>query len=187
VGSLPNRRITQRNLYSVLGLINHDRPADSPLLQAPIRPHGTARAPIFTDRSLAQYKQMVDWVYRVAQAPPPSEAGTAGLLGSPDPAVQPAAYESPFDAERDSAEPGKFAGFSGERAAAVPTAGRSSPKHGRSEPVRGARRSEHSVKPGASAPPTAADPFDPEVFNRRFGASSQPVPAAVPLPNPEAP
>jgi hypothetical protein len=53
-GTNASRRLTQRNLYAVLGYVDRNNPANSPLLTAPRRAHGTARAPIFTDRQLSQ-------------------------------------------------------------------------------------------------------------------------------------
>ncbi len=75
LGKTPSRRLTQRNLHAVLATINRDDPPASPLLTAPIAPHGTAKAAIFTNREVVQYKHLVDWVHRVASdatAPQPA-------------------------------------------------------------------------------------------------------------------
>ena len=65
-GGLPSRRLTQRNLYAVLELVDRDDPAGSPLLTVPSRPHGTAKAPVFTHGQTAVYGQLLDWCYRVS-------------------------------------------------------------------------------------------------------------------------
>lgn len=65
-----SRSTTQRNLEQVLALVNRDDPPQSPLLQTPIRAHGTVKLPIFTDRHQAQYRQVVQWVYAVAGSQP---------------------------------------------------------------------------------------------------------------------
>lgn len=61
-----SRRATQRNLHSVLGIVDTDKPDNSPLLTAPIRAHGTSRAPVFTSRQTLQYQQLVAWAFAVA-------------------------------------------------------------------------------------------------------------------------
>ena len=45
---------------------DRNNPSESPLLKMPKRAHGTARAPIFTDRQLVQYRQLAAWCHRVA-------------------------------------------------------------------------------------------------------------------------
>ncbi len=64
-GRPPSRRLTQRNLYAVIGLIRWEDPSNSPLLTAPIKPHGTSRTAMFTDRQVGQYQDLVRWVYLV--------------------------------------------------------------------------------------------------------------------------
>jgi len=88
-GSLPSRRLTQRNLHSVLEWVNRDSPEKSPLLTVPSGPHGPARAPVFTNNQTALYQQLTDWCYRVSR--------TQG------PAVR-ASYEQPVGGGRN--EPG---------------------------------------------------------------------------------
>jgi len=71
VGSLPSRRLTQRNLYAVLEWVDRDDPGKSPLLTIPTRPHGTARAPVFTNSQTAIFGHLYDWCYRVSRAQSP--------------------------------------------------------------------------------------------------------------------
>ncbi len=80
-----SRTTTQRNLEQVLMLVQQDDPSMSPLLQTPIRPHGSVKMPIFTDRHQGQYRQLVQWVYAVAGSytpsrPPSLTERTAPLL-----------------------------------------------------------------------------------------------------------
>jgi hypothetical protein len=77
-GKAPSRRATQRNLYAVLSAIDQEHPAQSPLLSAPMRPHGQAKSAVFTSREVMQYQQLVHWVYMIANQQSP-HAGTAGL------------------------------------------------------------------------------------------------------------
>jgi hypothetical protein len=79
------RTTTQRNLEQVLAMVDRDNPPASKLLQAPIRPHGSLKSPIFTDRQQSQYRQLVQWVYAVAGTQnavekPTLEERTAPLL-----------------------------------------------------------------------------------------------------------
>ena len=65
-GSLPSRRLTQRNLYPVLEWVDRDEPGRSPLVTVPTRPHGSSRAPIFANPQNAVYGQLVDWCSRIS-------------------------------------------------------------------------------------------------------------------------
>jgi hypothetical protein len=168
----PSRRLTQRNLYATLESIDWDDPSASPLLTAPTRPHASARAPIFADQQFAQYKQIVDWVYRVAQAPPPppeEEVAAASHEGSDDrlPEGLPALFTSPgssgetpvpsSDQEGDvrTAEPVRDPLFEAETG--LPS--------GDLETIDRQETSDQDASLPHFAP---ADPFDPEIFNRRF-------------------
>jgi hypothetical protein len=72
VGTLPSRRLTQRNLYAVLEWVNRDDPGKSPLLTIPSAPHGTTRAPVFANNHTAMYQQLSDWCYRVSRTGSPA-------------------------------------------------------------------------------------------------------------------
>jgi hypothetical protein len=78
------RKSTQRNMASVLTMIDRDHPAESRLLAVPIRPHGGGEA-IFTDRQQAQYKQLVEWVYQVSGSSRPADPPTLDERTSPLP------------------------------------------------------------------------------------------------------
>lgn len=71
IGTQPTRRLTQRNLYATLEWIDREDPGNSPLLSMPAHPHGTARAPVFGSPQMAQYRQLLDWCYRVCQMESP--------------------------------------------------------------------------------------------------------------------
>ncbi len=70
VGKTSSRRFTQRNLYSIVELIDRADPPASPILTIPVAPHGSAKAPIFTNKDVVQYRQLVNWVMRVSQNAP---------------------------------------------------------------------------------------------------------------------
>ncbi len=193
---LAGRHPTQRNLQAALMLVNRDKPEESKLLQSPIRPHGTLKVPVFTDREQAQYRQLVTWVYLAAGnremaarptleergAPLPQtisrkdqpavpesidvapvevgplEGGPAAPTQlAPAPAVQPA---DPAAADAENPFPDQ-AGTHGERASTgVPVSW---------EKLRGQALLRSSQKAGDAAREfVPKDPFDPEIFNRRF-------------------
>lgn len=158
-----NRRLTQRNLHAVWQTVNTNDPAASPLLTQPIRPHGKAKGPIFSGHSAAQYRQLVAWVYAATrqrrpqpaseedEPPPPPLALTTKKKPSkrrPAPAVTAA---PPLDDAAAASEPD-------EEPLPVPP-----DEAGSDAPAR------HSSKEAqADDDYIPVDPFDPEVFNRRF-------------------
>ncbi len=171
-GRPPGRRLTQRNLHSTLECIDHEDPAASPILGAPVRPHGSAKAAVFTDRQTDQYKQLVRWVYQVArepapEAPVPEEEG-GQLPGQDKPTwfAMPAVYTAPLDPRRDDLPDGSPDAFP----LGVPAwDGQLRPEQAAPDagPSPGAPNS--TVERGASPLQFAPlDPFDPEIFNRRF-------------------
>lgn len=102
-GRPPSRRLTQRNLHAVVKLINWEDPSKSPLLTAPIQPHGTSRTAIFTDRQVDSYQELVRWVYLVAQGkkverekPRDVVAATHTEGKLPRSAVMPASHNMPI-------------------------------------------------------------------------------------------
>ncbi len=50
-----SNRLTQRNLYAVLQMVNRENPPASPLLTVPIKPHGDQKAAVFKSHDVAQY------------------------------------------------------------------------------------------------------------------------------------
>lgn len=123
-GRPPGRGETAQNLQTILQWIDFASPGSSPLLKAPLEPHGRLAVPIFSGADMRQYRELVDWVYTVTRRrvpPPPAETVShpdggvtppdgisatppaAGIqldgLGSIfDPAVQPAGFEAPMPA-----------------------------------------------------------------------------------------
>lgn len=101
----PSRRLTQRNLMTVLRYVDSTNPAESPLLALPIKEHGPARAAIFMSRDMAQYRQLTAWVGQVTRgaSPPVAQSVTKpaqpllqSVSGSAPPAAaRPAAASSP--------------------------------------------------------------------------------------------
>ena len=145
LGKTPSRRLTQRNLHSVIRCVNSGDPAMSPLLLNAIREHGDTKAPVFTSRDVSQYKQLVSWVYLVAQksAPMPTET----VAPQPVPLLQAPLTPAAAPAPLISAAPSQ----------GTPAAGQ--PETAKSSGAAPAKKVEVFVP---------ADPFDPEIFNRQF-------------------
>ena len=176
-GRPASRRLTQRNLHSTLEWIDRDTPAASRLLTAPIRPHGSAQAAVFTDQQVEQYQQLVDWVNWVAQSEEPGASATHESKQAlprrdvpPWPTI-PAVHTDSVESAGDDSPHGGLGAYSPGR----PTPygelalGASSPP-----PDRPGTISSPTVKPSASMPRfVPVDPFDPAIFNRRFFPESR--------------
>ena len=154
-GKLASRRITQRNLYSVLPFVDRENPAGSRLLTAPNGPHGTAKQAIFNEHQAAQYKRMVDWAASLAQQSTPESPATLdarGALRAGRPRLRRRRYRK---------RP--------ERPVRCPSAGKASRPD--------ARAARNAGQTGCRPPPASfdqpADPFDPEVFNRRYATEKK--------------
>ncbi len=145
-GKAASRRVTQRNLYAVLPLVDRDEPAASRLLTAANGPHGTLKQPVFDERQAAQYQRMVDWAVRLAGHAVPESPATVQRT---------AAFESSSPASVQN--PPQVLARDARRARPLSAQGET-----------------HNVKRGAADTSAvlpsdrSADPFDPEIFNRRF-------------------
>jgi hypothetical protein len=71
------RRLTQRNLYATLQMIDPADPDASPLLTIPRGPHGGEKQGLFTGKQDSQWQQLRDWV-RLAAEPRDAAEETAG-------------------------------------------------------------------------------------------------------------
>lgn len=166
-GRPPSRRLTQRNLHAALQWIDKDDPAASLLLKLPVERHGTTKTVIFTDRQVGQYKQLVEWVYQVTQTPLPS--APAGDQAADSPVVQ-ASHMAPLSARSPVIRPEKPPGFDfsvpetrsqpDRKIDVLPLKRKAGPGQGGGRPA---------VRRGNPLPQfTPVDPFDPEIFNRRY-------------------
>jgi len=173
-GGFPTRRLTQRNLHAALQSIDWDDPPASPLLTAPTRPHTCATAPIFTDQQFAQYKQIVDWVYQVTQAPQPQQdVATVSHHASDDPLPggRPALFTSPAVSGEGSVPSSDQEGqvSANQPADDPPIEAGTAPPSGGLKTADRPQSSDQDVRLPQFVP---ADPFDPEIFNRRFFPST---------------
>ncbi|MBL8829939.1 MAG: hypothetical protein JNM18_23370 [Planctomycetaceae bacterium] len=157
IGRNASRRLTQRNLYATLEKVNRAKPSESPLVVAAIRPHGGSKTPILSGRDLVQYQYLVAWVQRLGEGAKPVAAPTAATTqlapGAPTPVPEPRATDVLLQSARPQS--------------AVPVA------NGDAATQRALDKlgsSPNGAAPTSDKQPAtpSRDPFDPEVFNRRF-------------------
>jgi hypothetical protein len=144
-GKTVTRRFTQRNLHAALEAVNLDSPGESPLLLAPTAPHGNVAGAIFSERDEPQLRVLVDWVTQVTRdrerkplAVTPVEA--------PGQLMQ-ASYAEPMHLPQTGID---------DIVPSQPSADGPSPA------------AAHGSSTSSIVPPVPRDPFDPEVFNRRY-------------------
>ncbi|MBN1588081.1 MAG: hypothetical protein JW888_01040 [Pirellulales bacterium] len=165
-----SRRMTQRNLHAALEWIDRRKPDDSRLLVESIRAHGTAEKPAFTDKDAAKYRQIVEWVYRVAE-PGRANHSTPETIDFNGLAQARAMTAGP------TTRPGNVGGLVPNASGATLTRPLTTPNgvpSGQStvvEPPDG-QPNGSSVKRGVPIKRfVPVDPFDPEIFNRRYHAA----------------
>ena len=173
--SRPSRRITQRNLQATLKLIDREDPTRSPLLTAALRPHGPLDVSVSAGRQADQYERVADWVYRVARG-----SGTAVPASRQEPAeyAASAVYTGPVTTGPVTTGPvtessaDHSAGRTGDIRLQGLGLGNEIPQAlGQPDASIDAPSNAHrpQVKRGGLPPSFAPiDPFDPEIFNRRF-------------------
>lgn len=172
-GRPPSRRLTQRNLLATLQWINRSDPASSPLLAAPTRAHGTAKAPIFTDHQVSQYQELVDWVYRVCQMPSPVTPISKHREPARRPShVTPASHDEPISAGARAPFPGLLPASPNRAAPNREAGGASGMRPGGSGQLPANVNARRAQQIPASMP---ADALDPEAFNRQFAPPQRPV------------
>ncbi|MCC6126800.1 MAG: hypothetical protein IT426_17695 [Pirellulales bacterium] len=199
-GEAANRRLTQRNLHAVLQYVNREHPEQSRLLTLPAAPHGPAKKAIFTERQTGQYFRFSQWVMgfdtrdfpksaelMAEQDLPqnPAEDLPADSLSAPRLLPGDARRAKPLIAERKTpAKPNSAADAASSEIAPAsyqePPAeflhsSRARPGKASFPPQPQPRLPMEKVKRGAPLPqPESKDPFDPEIFNRRYHKAETP-------------
>ncbi len=104
-GQSATRRLTQRNLANTFQWITPKDPLRSPLLTAPLGPHGSAKTPIFGNPQTESYQRLVRWVLLASGAGTAPEALVQGGViggtgrrhaGPPSPGMRPTASSAPI-------------------------------------------------------------------------------------------
>lgn len=149
------QRFTQRNLYAVLQFVDRNDPLNSPLFTKPQSPHGSGTTAAFDARNRAQLQELQTWLEQIAYRK------ESTLPTTIDP--QSAQLTTPLRATP------------GERASAgVTTASAMAPVSGDVPPQDSPAATTPAAAPlPANLPPTSRawqprDPFDAEIFNRRY-------------------
>ena len=147
------RRFTLRNLHAVMQWVDLEHPESSPLLKVPSCAHGGLDTAVFGPREQQQFELLAAWVRSATVVPSapvhelvsePHLAPATGLLQ--------ASYLQPFDLPEDSPDrPRRLTDTTPAQASAP------AQRFGSGEPTGESPR--HAV---------ARDPFDAEVFNRRY-------------------
>ncbi len=153
------QRFTQRNLYAVLQFVDRHDPANSPILTKPQSPHGSGTTAAFDARNRAQMQELQTWLEQIAyRKEPPTPAtidpqaaqlssqlrATPGEMATASkPATSAAELSAPWDLPAKPQSPATVTN--------LPTA---------ASPTPAPHAANKSWQP--------RDPFDPEIFNRRF-------------------
>ena len=153
------RRFTQRNLQAAMAFVDREEPQRSPLLARATVVHGGMSKPALSDENAVQLQHLAEWVYLSRGSESPEPHATAG---PPEPALLP---------------PGV-----GEIAPPATVAATGPPSPLPAIANQPAARLDRDIQPAShvspaelkteSQPASGVDPFDPEVFNRRFGKKS---------------
>lgn len=180
----PTRRLTQRNLAVAVKMLDREHPEQSPLLVNALQSHGTTKAAPLPQRDTLPARQFENWVLRVAAGREPSKPAT---VSDALPLLQ-ARKSMPLPPPVNDTESMEVTGS----LTSGPGDVTNSIADGEAHPVDqdgpdidgeppanpgGDQRPPRRDKPRAQRPlqrgrPVESfvpiDPFDPEIFNRRF-------------------
>lgn len=138
LGHAPTSRLTHRNLHATLAYINRTNPDESVLLTMAKELHGGITTVVFHEKTGNQLDLLTAWVRRLDETVPMTSSERPSVATKP--ATIPALSEKAAAMQR------------------LPTPDASPMPH-----------SETPANPAGRDPGfTPRDPFDPEVFNRRF-------------------
>lgn len=169
-GRLPTRRVTQRNLQATVRMINLADPAASPLLTQPSGAHGTAREAIFTMHDEHAYEQLARWVEAVTRREQPPQPASVDQTSAP--LLQTIAPRGAGRQRAPHVTPAGMATNAGPAAAAEAPPSDSQQddtQQGIAEPAKTTDDKSDDAKDGQRERKRSDDPFDPEIFNRRYG------------------
>jgi hypothetical protein len=148
-GQAATQRFTQRNLYAALQYIDAANPDESPLLVLPQKQHGSSLVSVFDKQTQKQLEDLKAWVRMTVAATEPATPATIPI-GESATLSQPAT------------------GASAPSQPAPQPSGEFSPTVQATRPT---TESPMALGPNARGDRfVPRDPFDPEIFNRRFGA-----------------
>jgi len=151
-----SRRLTQRNLNSMLQYVDRENPAESRILKAIGGPHGTVQGPIFPEHQAAQYQRIADWINIIAYRPQITTPAS----------VTPPVQENPSftSSVTPSATPPGV--LSSEARKAQPIRPPNYGRVGQRDDSPSSASEQSHTETTAASHNQPADPFDPEAFNR---------------------
>lgn len=156
------RRFTHANLKTALGFVDAEQPSRSELLTRATEAHGGHSEPALHDDDVDQLQHLAAWVHGSKRAP---ERPEPPLLQSPNKILsQPLEPGVPTLADTSPAAPGSL----GPKAAPDP------PQDSEASRVQPVQHLEPVDEPSSSNASRGADssrrvdPFDPQIFNRRY-------------------
>jgi hypothetical protein len=195
MGQPAGRRTTQRNIRAVLQYVDRNNLLASRILTVPTVPHGEAKTAVFTKQQATQYKRLVDWVLQLGPADVPKTPAIipdAGPITAETVLDASSGVSAPHILSLDARKADPLSTFSSKREAdqAVFHAPMSKPEELRpaSDSESNARKGKHagaaaglsgSVRGVPTPQFTTKDPFDPEIFNRRYLKSTPPDEAST--------
>jgi hypothetical protein len=141
------QRFTQRNLYAVLPFIDKNDPENSSLLTKAQEAHGDAKSPPIDPRNKAQLQELRSWVEYVANKQPPASLATIDPKAVPH--LSTPQTTPPVESEKEATTAAPDNNGPAVRTASAPPP--ASPETS-----------------GQAKPWQPRDPFDPEIFNRRY-------------------
>jgi hypothetical protein len=153
-GQIVSRRFTQRNLYAALKQLNPADAESSPLVVFPQQRHGSALAAVFDKHTAGQLAELIAWARMTVANSPAAPATRPTTIAAPQATLsQPATQVHPNTPVEPNAD-----------------ASSESSDQSLRHTVRMMRPSpDGSGAPPAEPPPfRPRDPFDPEIFNRRY-------------------
>jgi len=149
------RRFTQKNLQAALEHVDPVQPSRSPLLQMATEPHGQSNDAPLTDKDVTQLGHLAAWVLRTHPKPqatsrtvpqPPDSSSPQPIAQHASLSLESVPMQEPLNANAGPLPPD------------APNDGKVQPA-GHLEPVDKTDAKEHD---------SGVDPFDPEIFNRRY-------------------
>lgn len=177
----PVAHLTQQNLRAVLAEIDRDDPDNSPILAYAVRPHGGPNSrPFAKGAGDPAYATLSEWVRAVSGKTTPKSSNQGeqvasarqesptGTGGSAEASTN--TPNTPTNSAAQTATPQVAVPPTANSNGAASNADRTTPQRTadpRSRPE-SVRTNTASSQEQASAPFQPIDPFDPEIFNRRF-------------------
>ncbi len=151
-GQMMSKRFTQRNLFTVLQYMDKDHPDESRLVTMPQERHGNTLAPVFDKRSQHQLDDLIAWGKLLA--PKPQAVVLPATIGPAETLLT----QSGASAEKNGGKvPPNIAPMNG---------GGKTDSDKPNAPRAPSVKDIQSEGDGPHAAPR--DPFDPEIFNRKY-------------------